>query len=144
MALQNYYRLLNIDTSADLDTIKKAFRTEIALYHPDNNKSEGAKLRFELLVEAFEILSNPKKRNAYDAMLKASNTNKPVVIEPKSEAQYQEWKKESRKKSDNYWETSLTELLLLDVFLDAGLGGLFSGDLLDGMEDTLGDLFDIF
>jgi len=144
MELQNHYRLLNIETSADIDTIKKAFRTEIALYHPDNNKSEGARVRFDLLVEAFDILSNPKKRDAYDAILNASKTNTPAIIKPKAEEQYQEWKKESKKKSKNYWETSLTELLLLDIFLDAGLSDLLSGDLLDGIGDSLGDIGDLF
>nr|WP_321233325.1 DnaJ domain-containing protein [uncultured Psychroserpens sp.] len=144
MELQNYYRLLHIEKSADIDAIKKAFRTEIALYHPDNNKSEGAKVRFNLLVEAFDILSNPKKREAYDNMLDATQANKPVIIEPKAEAQYEEWKKESKKKSKDYWNTSLTELLVLDIFLEAGFSGLFSGNLLDGIGDSLGDIFDIF
>jgi DnaJ-class molecular chaperone len=144
MELQNYYRLLNIETSADTDTLKKAFRTEIALYHPDNNKSEGAKVRFELLVEAFDILSHPKKREAYDKLLQSSETNIPVIIEPKAEEQYKEWKKESKKKSESYWSTSLAELLVLDIFIDAGLNGLFSGDLLDGIGDSLGDIGDLF
>ena len=147
MELQNYYRLLNIELSADLNTIKKAFRTEIALYHPDNNKSEGARVRFDMLVEAFDILSHPKKRAAYDAMLGNSKTNKPSIIKPKAEEQYQEWQKEAQKKSKNYWDTSLTELLVLDIFLDAGLSGLFSDDLLDSIGDSFGDiggLFDIF
>lgn len=146
MELHNYYQLLNIDKSADLDAIKKAFRTEIALYHPNNNKSEGARVRFDMLVEGFDILSNPKKRDAYDQMLGFSETNKPVLIEPKAEEQYKEWKKEAKKKSDTYWLRDLSDLLLLDLFLDAGLSGLFSGteDLLDGLGDSLGDIFDIF
>ena len=47
MELINYYDILNVEKSADLDTIKKAFRNEIALYHPDKNKSEGAKTAFK-------------------------------------------------------------------------------------------------
>ncbi|SDS67384.1 DnaJ domain-containing protein [Formosa sp. Hel1_31_208] len=146
MKLQNYYQLLNIKRSADLDAIKKAFRTEIALYHPDKNTSEGARIRFDLLIEGFDILSNPKKREAYDNMLGNVETNKPVLIEPKAEEQYKEWKKESKKKSDTYWLKDLSDLLLLDLFLDVGLSSLFSGtdDLLDGLGDSLGDIFDVF
>ncbi|WP_298894508.1 DnaJ domain-containing protein [uncultured Psychroserpens sp.] len=147
MELQNYYQLLNIEKTADLETIKKAFRKEIAMYHPDKNSSEGARARFELLVEGFNILSNKKKREAYDRMLNTSETNKPMVVAPKAEQQYQEWKEESKKKSKDYWNTSLSELLLLDIFLETELlGGLFSGteDLLDGLGDSLGDIFDIF
>lgn len=146
MELINYYQLLNIDTSADLDTIKKVFRTEIALYHPDKNTSEGARNRFDLLIEGFDILSNPKKREAYDQMLGYTETNKPVLIEPKAEEQYKEWKKEAKKKSDRYWLKDLSDLLLLDLFLDVGLSSMFSGtdDLLDGLGDSLGDIFDVF
>ncbi|MBR9845919.1 MAG: DnaJ domain-containing protein [Algicola sp.] len=146
MELVNYYTVLKIDTSADLDTIKKAFRREIALYHPDKNKSEGAKAHFNLLVEGFDILSNPEKRKAYDDMLERSTTNKPILIEQKKQQQYTEWKKEAKKKSDTYWLTDLTDLLLLDLFLDVGLSSLFSGteSLIDGLDDSLGDIFDIF
>ncbi|WP_298903275.1 J domain-containing protein [uncultured Psychroserpens sp.] len=146
MELHNYYQLLHIDKLADLETIKKAFRQEIAMYHPDKNSAPGARARFDQLVEGFDILSNPKKREAYDRLLNASETNKPVIIAPKEEEkQYKDWKKESKKKSDDYWRTSLTELLLLDIFLETG-GGLFSGagDILEDLGDSLGDIFDIF
>lgn len=146
MELVNYYHLLKVDKTADLDTIKKAFRHEIALYHPDKNKSEGAKAHFDLLVEGFDILSNTEKRKTYDDMLKASATNKPVLIEPKKQEQYTEWKKDAKKKSDTFWLTDLSDLLLLDLFLDVGLSSLFSGteNLIEGFEDSLGDIFDIF
>lgn len=146
MELVNYYHILNVETSADLDTIKKAFRKEIALYHHDKNESEGAKAHFNLLVEGFDILSNPEKRAAYDKMLNTSATHKPIIIEQKKQEQYTDWKKEAKKKSDTYWSTDLSELLLLDLFLDVGLSGLFSGseNLIDSLEDSLGDIFDIF
>lgn len=146
MELVNYYHLLKVDKTADLDTIKKAFRHEIALYHPDKNKSEDAKAHFDLLVEGFDILSNTEKRKTYDDMLKASATNKPVLIEPKKQEQYTEWKKDAKKKSDTFWLTDLSDLLLLDLFLDVGLSSLFSGteNLIEGFEDSLGDIFDIF
>lgn len=154
MELQNYYRLLNIEPSADLDTIKKAFRTEIALYHPDNNTSEGARVRFDMLVEAFDILSNTNKRKVYDEMLSKTFTKSELAVSPSEEEQfeewqYQDWQKEAKKKSKNYWDTPLSELLVLDIFLEAGMTGLFSGvdDLLDGLGDSLdgiGDILDVF
>ncbi len=146
MELVNYYKLLKVEQSADLNEIKKAFRREIALYHPDKNKSEGARSHFNVLVEGFDILSNPEKRKAYDDMLSFSANNKPVVIEQKKEEQYTEWKKEAKKKSDTYWSTDLAELLVLDLFLDVGLSGLLSGtdSLIDGIGDSLGDILDIF
>ena len=146
MEIKQYYQLLGIEPNADLEAIKRAFRTQIALYHPDNNKSEGARERFDDLVEAFDILSNPKKRERYDEMLKAVATNIPVVIEPKVEKEYEEWQKEALKKSDTYWLKDLESLLLLELFFDVGFSGLFSStdDLLDDIGDSLGDIFDLF
>ncbi|MEO1029939.1 MAG: DnaJ domain-containing protein [Bacteroidota bacterium] len=140
--ITNYYTLLNIDQSADLETIKKAFRKEIAIYHPDNNASPEAREKFEQLVEAFDILSNEDKRREYDQMLKHQATNKPVIIE--QEQQYEDWQKEAKKKSKKYEGIGLEELLLIDIFVLNGdfLDGLFSGadDILDG----IGDIFDFF
>ena len=147
MELQNYYRLLNIEKSADLNAIKKAFRTKIALYHPDNNKSEAARARFDLLMEGFHILSNPERRNAYDKMLLPTENNVPVIInEPIEEFQYKEWKQDSKKTSQGYWDGTLGELLLTEIFLEVSFNGLLFGtdELLDGIGDSLGDIFDIF
>ena len=147
MELINYYKILKVETSADLDAIKKAFRREIALYHPDKNKSEGAKAHFDLLVEGFHILSNPERRNAFDKMLASSKEDMPVIIhKPIETFQYKEWKEESKTKSNEYRDASLVELLALDIFADFGLAGLSFGaeELLDGLGDIAGDLFDGF
>ena len=143
----NYYQLLKIDKSSTLYDIKKAFRREIAIYHPDNNTSPEAKAHFEKLVEAFDILSNDAKRYKYDQMLKDEATNKPVVIEQKQE--YEDWQKEAKKKSKKYRKDfSLEDLLLLDLFILNGdvIDGIFSGadDIIDGLTEGIGDIFDLF
>ncbi len=134
--------LLNIDQSANLETIKKAFRKEIAMYHPDNNASPEAREKFEQLVEAFDILSNEDKRREYDTILNHEATNKPVIIEQKQE--YEDWQKEAKKKSKKYEGIGLEELLLLDIFVLNGdfLDGLFAGT--DQLFDGIGDIFDLF
>lgn len=146
MELKQYYQLLGVEATADLETIKKAFRTQIALYHPDKNKSEGARQRFDDLIEAFDVLSNPNKRQRYDEMLKTAATNKPVIIEPSQEKEYKQWQKEAKKKSDTYWLKDLESIFLLELFFDVGFSGLLFGadDLLDGLGDSIGDIFDIF
>lgn len=151
MELTNYYKLLKIEQSADLDTIKKAFRTEIALYHPDKNKTEGARAHFDLLVEAFDILSNPNKRKVYNEMLSKSSANTELIVatteeERFEEWQYTEWQKEAKQKSNDYWLKDLSELLVLDIFMEAGMSGLFFGvdSMLDGLGDSLEGLGDIF
>lgn len=140
--MKNYYTILKINGEADLAAIKKAFRREIALYHPDKNPNESAKQHFDDLVEGFNILSDSEKRKVYDAMLKASYTNKPIVVSEKQ--QYEEWKEESKKTSRKYRSTTLEDLLLLDIFLDVGFSGLLTEDLFDGVGDLFGDVFDLF
>lgn len=138
----NYYDLLKIERSATLYDIKKAFRREIAIYHPDNNSSPEAKNHFEKLVEAFDILSDDAKRYEYNQILDDEAANKPVVIEQKQ--QYKEWQKEAKTKSKKYESFGLEELLLLDIFV---LNGDFISDIFSGTSDffeDLGDVFDLF
>jgi len=141
--MKNYYNIFDISPQSELPEIKKAFRKEIAIYHPENNTTDFAKERFNDLVEGFNILLDPEKREAYDQMLKASQQNKPLVIE--QQEQYEEWQEESRKSSKRYSTTTLEELLLLDIFLDASFGGVFGvDDLFDDVGDIFGDIFDLF
>lgn len=147
MTIKNYYTILNIDPDSDLNSIKKAFRTEIALYHPDNNKAPGARERFEDIVEAFNILSDEGKRKSYNDLLKPQEArNKPVVfVEEEQEEQYQEWQKESKHESEKYWNFPLAELLALDIFLNLGMVDFSGiGDIFDDAGDILGDIFDLF
>ncbi|MFD1064180.1 DnaJ domain-containing protein [Winogradskyella litorisediminis] len=141
--ITDYYSVLGVSKDADLETIKKAFRKKIALYHPENNKSPEAREKFDLLVEAFNVLSDGKKRAEYDKILNKRNLNTPMVITPKEEKQYDDWKKEAKKKSKKSWETDLTDLLLLELFFDVGFLGLF-GEFGEAIGDGLGDVFDLF
>ena len=147
MTIKNYYNILKVEPNSDLETIKKAFRKEIAIYHPENNKTEEAKSKFDDTIEAFDVLSKPEKRKAFDEILNNQKKNIPVVLEQKQEEQYKEWHKEAKKKSKKYSETTLTDILALDLLLDIALiDGLLNGsdDLIDGIGDTIGDIFDIF
>lgn len=147
MQLPNYYGILKIDRSADLEAIKKAFRREIAFYHPDNNKSKNAREQFDLIVEAFDVLSNPEKRKSFDDWLDRTSQRELVIVEdPGKEQQYKEWKKEAKQKSENYWFRDLSDLFLLDIFLSTGWDGLFdqTDGLLDGIGDVVGELGDLF
>ncbi|NRD19687.1 J domain-containing protein [Winogradskyella eckloniae] len=133
--MNNHYELLKIETTANLETIKKAFRREIAIYHPDNNKTPEAAEKFEALVEAFDILSTIEKRKIYDELLQAKQNNVPIVIEHK--AQYTEWQKEAKSKSKTYSELSFPDLFLLDIFIEAGVeGAILGAETLDGIGDS--------
>ena len=141
--ITDYYSILGITKKANLEDIKKAFRTEIAIYHPENNSSPYAKEKFDSIIEAFNVLSDAEKRKTYDNMLYDSVTSKPVIVTPKQKETYRDWQKEAKKKSDKSWESSLTDLLLLDLFFDISFGGLFDG-IGDEIGDALGDIFDLF
>lgn len=71
----------------------------------------------------------------------------PAVLDQKQEEQFNDRNKEAKKKSKKYRETTLTDLLALDLLLHADIiGGLLSetDGLIDGIGDSLGDIFDIF
>ncbi len=61
---KDYYKILEVDKSATKDELKKAFRKQAHKYHPDKNKGEEAK--FKEINEAYQVLSDEKKRKQYD------------------------------------------------------------------------------
>lgn len=65
---EDYYKLLNVDRNASDAEIKKSYRSLAMKYHPDRNKDnpEEAEVKFKQINEAYEVLSDPKKRAAYD------------------------------------------------------------------------------
>ena len=66
MADENYYDLLGVSKNASLDEIKKAYRQLAMKWHPDRNKDPEAENHFKRINEAYAVLSNPEKRQAYD------------------------------------------------------------------------------
>ncbi len=66
MTKRDYYEILEIDKSASKSDIKKAYRKLAKTYHPDRNKSEDAETKFKEIQEAYEVLSDDQKRQAYD------------------------------------------------------------------------------
>jgi molecular chaperone DnaJ len=67
MAKRDYYEVLGLDKSASADDIKKAYRKLAVKYHPDKNPGDKtAEDKFKELGEAYEALSEPQKRAAYD------------------------------------------------------------------------------
>jgi len=67
MANRDYYEILGVPQDADLNTIKKAYRQLALKYHPDRNPGNNdTEEKFKEAGEAYEILSNPEKREIYD------------------------------------------------------------------------------
>lgn len=63
---KDYYKILDIKKGATDDEIKKAYRKLALKFHPDKNKNPGAEERFKEVAEAYEVLSDKKKRDVYD------------------------------------------------------------------------------
>lgn len=64
--MSNYYEILQITKNASKSEIKKAYHKLSKKYHPDKNKEENAKVIFQQVNEAYQILSDEKKREIYD------------------------------------------------------------------------------
>jgi DnaJ-class molecular chaperone len=65
--VQDFYQRLNVARGASPDEVKKAYRKLAKQYHPDHNAGDKqAEEKFKALNEAFEVLSDPKKRKLYD------------------------------------------------------------------------------
>jgi len=66
MRLKDYYRILEIEPSATQGEIKKAFRKLAHQFHPDKNKHDpSAAAQFAEIKEAYEVLTNPAKKEYY-------------------------------------------------------------------------------
>ncbi len=67
MSKRDYYEVLGIEKNASVDDIKKAYRKLAIKYHPDRNQnSKDAEHKFKEATEAYEVLSDARKKQAYD------------------------------------------------------------------------------
>lgn len=62
----DYYKILNVDRKASSADIKRAYRKLSLKYHPDKNPSEDAAAKFAELSQAYDVLSDPEKREIYN------------------------------------------------------------------------------
>jgi molecular chaperone DnaJ len=77
MSKRDYYEVLGVDRTADMEEVKKAYRKLALKYHPDRNPHDkAAEEKFKELGEAYEALSDPQSRAAYDQYGHAAFTSR--------------------------------------------------------------------
>lgn len=76
--MTDYYTALGLNSAATLTDVKKAFRQKASFYHPDRNAADNAAARFRAVQEAYDILSDTEKRQAYDDNRRRSLLDDPI------------------------------------------------------------------
>jgi Ca-activated chloride channel family protein len=77
---RDHYAVLGISSDADLPAIKQAYRQLVRRYHPDVNHEQGAAQRFHEIQQAYEILSDPQQREAFNHWRKQQGLEGPVPL----------------------------------------------------------------
>ena len=82
--MEDHYAALGLASSATLADVKKAFRTQASIYHPDKNVAANAvhvakaAERFRAVQAAYEVLSDPARREAYDDNRRRNLLDSPI------------------------------------------------------------------
>ena len=76
--MSDHYTTLGLTSAAKLADIKKAFRQKAALHHPDRNDDPAAPARFRSVQEAYDVLSDDSKRQAYDDNRRRNLLDSPI------------------------------------------------------------------
>ena len=73
---RDYYEVLGVKRDASDDDIKRAFKRLAIKYHPDRNKDADAGEKFREINEAYQVLSDPQKRQAYDVLISSVRSSR--------------------------------------------------------------------
>jgi len=79
--LENPYHILGVSPNASNEEIKKAYRVLAMRHHPDRNSHSNSISMFNSVKIAYELLSDPKKRTAYNQSI-----NNRIILDPEEEA----------------------------------------------------------
>lgn len=76
--MNDHYTSLGISSAATLADVKKAFRQQASFWHPDRNTAVDAAARFRAVQEAYDVLSDSDKRQAYDDNRRRNLLDSPI------------------------------------------------------------------
>ena len=134
--MKDYYKILEIGRAASEKEIKKAYRLLATKFHPDKNSQPDATTKFIELTEAYEVLSNNRRRQHYDQLLKYQeqhsviNEQKRTLWENEVKQASYNGKQRGAKYAQNfdYFSKEVIGNTILILALDIGLGMIF-GDI---------------
>jgi len=76
--MKDHYAVLGLEADASLAEVKSAYRKSASKFHPDKNSAPDAPTRFREIQEAYELLSDPTRRQAYDENRRRSLVENPL------------------------------------------------------------------
>ena len=79
--MENHYTVLGVAPNASDDEIKKVYRSLAMRFHPDRNDAPGAEVRFKSITKAYEVLSDPARREEYN-----QSVNHRIILDAEAEA----------------------------------------------------------
>lgn len=97
---KNYYEILEISVNSSQEEIRKAFRLKAVKYHPDKNQGDNYFItKFIEVREAYDILSEAKKKANYDVYFKAIFLN----VEPQKQQSSKEERRKEKEKEEKFF-----------------------------------------
>jgi curved DNA-binding protein CbpA len=78
--MSDHYAALGLGSDASLADIKKAFRQKAGQFHPDRNPAADAAARYRQVQEAYDVLADATKRQAYDDNRRRNLLDDPLAI----------------------------------------------------------------
>uniref|UniRef100_A0A3Q0S766 Zgc:122979 n=1 Tax=Amphilophus citrinellus TaxID=61819 RepID=A0A3Q0S766_AMPCI len=81
---KDFYKVLGVSPESNEDEIKKAYRKMALKFHPDKNSDADAEDKFKEIAEAYEILTDPKKRSIYDQFGEEGERDTDLTLDPHS------------------------------------------------------------
>lgn len=108
----DYYKVLGVSEEASKSEIKQAFRRLAHQHHPDKSDAPDASTRFIQIAEAYEILRDPVRRQAYDAARQDHSSSQSTSHESSDQqgTEFSRYAAESRAKAEEYSRMSWKEL----------------------------------
>ena len=125
---RDYYEILGINKNADAATIKKAYRKLAKKYHPDTNQgNKEAEICFKEVNEAYDVLSDPEKKKAYDRFGHAGLDGNTTGYNPYGNGFNGSYSGSYRDPNGNYREYHFEGSNMDDIFGDV-FGDMFRGN----------------